>query len=461
MKKSSFRRTLVVVFILILASASLGGVFDKSEYAIRRQKFMEKIPDGIAIIRGAQLDGSYNEYHQNNDFMYFSGVEIPDAVLIIDGARKESTLFFTITEREARGEGIQLDLVRNPKEVTGIENVYPIEQFSSQLSRLASDTRIFYTSFKPQELMRECSNEIFRTFQRTILLNEWDGRLTRELQFVKLLKERFPQVEIKDCSQMIWDLRIIKSPAEIELLRRAARIAVKAHIEIMRSTRVGMREYELAALYEYFCKKEGAQDLAYYTIVCSGENHPYGHYHEYDRTLQDGDFIVVDVGPDLDYYDIDITISYPANGKFTKRQRQVYEAVNAVHEASMKCYKPGVTLDEVREKVKEMLTKQGFDLSDKIFQSRSMRGNFGHFVGMAVHDVGGSPMVLKPGMVIANEPAVNFPDEKIGVRIEDTILITEDGCEILTKGIPRTVEDIEALMKKDGVVQTMKKAGLY
>lgn len=461
MKKSSFRRTLVVGFILILASASLGGVFDKSEYAIRRQKFMEKIPDGIAIIRGAQLDGSYNEYHQNNDFMYFSGVKIPDAVLIIDGARKESTLFFTITEREARGEGIQLDLVRNPKEVTGIENVYPIEQFSSQLSRLASDTRIFYTSFKPQELMRECSNEIFRTFQRTILLNEWDGRLTRELQFVKLLKERFPQVEIKDCSQMIWDLRIIKSPAEIELLRRAARIAVKAHIEIMRSTRVGMREYELAALYEYFCKKEGAQDLAYYTIVCSGENHPYGHYHEYDRTLQDGDFIVVDVGPDLDYYDIDITISYPANGKFTKRQRQVYEAVNAVHEASMKCYKPGVTLDEVREKVKEMLMKQGFDLSDKIFQSRSMRGNFGHYVGMAVHDVGGSPMVLKPGMVIANEPAVNFPDEKIGVRIEDTILITEDGCEILTKGIPRTVEDIEALMKKDGVVQAMKKASLY
>lgn len=459
MKKQTFYSILIFCSIFLFTLTSYGNVFEKSEYVLRRQKLMDKIPDGIAIIRGAQLTGSYMEFYQNNDFMYFSGVEIPDAILIIDSIRRESILFFTISERAARSEGISVELVRNPKEVTGIEKVYPAENFSSMLNQLTANTKVFYTSFKPQELMRECTNEIFRTYQKTIMNNEWDGRLTRELQFVKLLKERFPQVEVKDCSQSIWNLRMIKSPAEIELLREAGRIAVKAHIELMKATRPGMHEYELAALYEYFCKKEGAQNLAYYMIICSGENHPYGHYHKYDRILDDGDILVVDVGPDHHYYDIDITISYPANGKFTPRQKEIYEACNAVHEANMKVYRPGLTLEQCRKEVAEILKKQGFDLTKDYF--KRMRGGFGHYVGMAVHDVGRRLTVLKPGMVIANEPATNYPEEKIGVRVEDTILITEDGCENLTKGLPRTVEEIEALMKKEGVIQVLKKAGIY
>ncbi len=459
MKKQTFYSILIFCSIFLFTLTSYGNVFEKSEYAMRRQKLMDKVPDGIAIIRGAQLTGSYMEFYQNNDFMYFSGVEIPDAILIIDGIRRESILFFTISERAARSEGISVELVRNPKEVTGIEKVYPAENFSSMLNQFTANTKVFYTSFKPQELMRECTNEIFRTYQKTIMNNEWDGRLTRELQFVKLLKERFPQVEVKDCSQSIWNLRMIKSPAEIELLREAGRIAVKAHIELMKATRPGMHEYELAALYEYFCKKEGAQNLAYYMIICSGENHPYGHYHKYDRILDEGDILVVDVGPDHHYYDIDITISYPANGKFTSRQKEIYEACNAVHEANMKVYRPGLTLEQCRKEVAEILKNQGFDLTKDYF--KRMRGGFGHYVGMAVHDVGRRLTVLKAGMVIANEPAAKYPEEKIGVRVEDTILITEDGCENLTKGLPRTVGEIEALMKKEGAIQVLKKAGIY
>jgi Xaa-Pro aminopeptidase len=127
----------------------------------------------------------------------------------------------------------------------------------------------------------------------------------------------------------------------------------------------------------------------------------------------------------------------------------------------MECYKPGITLEEVEKTVVDVLTKRGFDLSKPIFQHRGMRGRFGHYVGMAVHDVGGSPIVLKPGMVIANEPLAAFPEENLGVRVEDTILITEDGYEILSDGLPREVEDIEALMKQEGVVQVLKKSGLY
>jgi Xaa-Pro aminopeptidase len=180
-------------------------------------------------------------------------------------------------------------------------------------------------------------------------------------------------------------------------------------------------------------------------IICSGENHPYLHYYEHDRLLEDGDFLVIDVGPDYEYYDIDITVSYPVNGRFTPRQKEIYEACNAVHEACMQVYRPGLTREQCREEVREILEKQGFDLSKDYFQR--MQGGFGHYVGMAVHDVGGSPSVLKPGMVFANEPLCVFPDENLGVRVEDTILITEDGCENLTAGIPRTVEEIEAHMK--------------
>jgi Xaa-Pro aminopeptidase len=446
MAKRYYRLFLICLGILLSGSILFASVFAKEEYAARRARMMEKIPDGVAIIFGAKPRVDYNEYYQSNDFMYFTGVEIPDAVLIIDGVRKESVLFYTISEREARNVGISLDYVLRPKEITGVEKIYPREQFTAFLSRLADGSKIFYTPFKPEELMRECSSEKLRTLQNNMTFDEWDGRLTREMQFVKLLGERFPQVEVRDSSPMIWDLRIIKSPAEIEVIRKAARIAVQAHVEMIKSTRPGIYEYELAALYEYSVKKAGAQDLAYYAIICSGENHPYLHYYKHDRLLQDGDFLVIDVGPDYHYYDIDITVSYPVNGKFTARQKEVYEACLAVHEACMKVYRPGLTLEQCRQEVNDILEKQGFDLSKDYFQR--MRGGFGHYVGMAVHDVGGSPSVLEPGMVLANEPLYVSQEENLGVRVEDTILITEDGCENLTAGIPRTVDEIEALMKQ-------------
>jgi len=445
--------------IILSACGVFGGVFAKEEYAARRARMLEKIPDGAAVIFGAKPRVDYNEYFQNNDFMYFTGVEIPDAVLILDGVRRESLLFFTATERQLRSLGISLDYLRKPREVTGIERILPREALSTRLARLAERPGILYTPFMPEELMRECSREKFRTLQGNMAFDAWDGRPTRELRFVKLLRERFPGVEVRDCSPMIRELRTIKSPAEIEVMRRAARIAVKAHVEMIKATRPGMHEYELAALYEYLVRKEGAQDLAYHAIICSGENHPYLHYYRHDRLLQDGDFLVIDVGPDYHYYDIDITVSYPVNGRFTPRQKEVYEACLAVHEANMKVYRPGLTLEQCRQEVRKILEARGFDLSKDYFQR--MQGGFGHYVGMAVHDVGGGPSILKPGMVIANEPLCVFPEENLGVRVEDTILITEDGCENLTAGIPRTVEEIEALMKRPGIVQVLKKARLY
>jgi len=432
------------VVVLCATPLAAGPRFDNAEYAARRAKLMEKISDGVAIIWGAQTIPSYYRYSQNNDFMYLTGAEIPNAVLIIDGVARTSTLVFTSTEAAARNDGIAAELVKDPKAFTGIEQVAPIASLDTLLAGIAARSKIVYTSFKPEELYREASNEKLRTLQRTMSQNNWDGRLTRELQFVKLFKERFPLADVRDCSSMIWELRTIKSPAEIALMRKAGKIGAMAHTEMIKATRPGQWEYELSGLFNYICEKQGAQESAYGVIISSGENHPYVHYNRHDRQLKNGDFIVVDAGPDLDYYDIDITTSFPANGKFTPRQKEVYEASLAVHEANLKVYRPGLTVEQCRKEVEAILTKQGFDLTKDYFQR--MRGGFGHFVGMATHDVGGSPQVLKVGMVFANEPYMTWPGEDLGVRVEDTVVITETGCEVLTPGIPRTIKEIEAAM---------------
>jgi Xaa-Pro aminopeptidase len=459
MRKRTSRGLLFSLAILVLGlTADAALQFDKSEYAARRKNLIDRIPGGLAVIFGAQNVTGYTEYFQNNDMMYFSGVEIPNAVVLIDAVNKDSVLFFTISEREAQGENISLDLVRHPQEFTGIERCFPAENFSGYLARrIHEGVGTVYTSFLPEELMRECSEEKMRVLREDMIRSEWDGRLTRELQFVKLLRERFPQTEVKDCSGIIADLRSIKSPAEVEVLRRAGRIGVKAQVEIMKATRPGIFEYELAALFEYVCKKEGAQSLAYNVIMSSAENHPFLHYYKHNRRLVDGDFLVVDAGPDVGYYDVDITISYPANGVFTPRQREIYEACQVIEETCLSFYRPGITCEEVNEKVKETLAQKGYDLSKDVFKMMIRGGGCSHYVGMAVHDVGGAPRgPLKPGMVFACDILAVFPGEDMGVRVEDTVLITENGCENLTAGIPRKVAEIEALMKQKGMIQILK-----
>lgn len=440
-----------LLFISIQIPCAEQG-FDKSEYAARRAKLMEKIPDGVAVILGATTPASDIQFYQNNDFYYFCGVEIPNAVLIMDGIRKQSTLFFTINEREARGEGISVELVRTPEEVTGINRVLPIERLSSTLSRLSLQTDVFYTMFRPEELSRENTNEKFKALQNTMTMNMWDGRLTRELQFVKQLKEKFPHITVKDCSPLIWDLRKIKSPAEIEHLRIAAQIGVKAHIAVMKATRPGASEKELAALFEYVCKREKAQDLAFYVILMSGPNHAFGHYHKHDRILENGDFIILDAGPDYSYYHADISSTFPANGKFSPKQKKIYEMSYGIRKTCLDNYRPGIKFRDVGEKVKQFLAENGYDEEDPKFKGLIRYGGYNHSIGMATHDpmgtFAGPDEVMRPGFVFACDINLPYPDQEMGIRLEDTIVITENGYENLSHGIPRSLAEVEALMKK-------------
>jgi Xaa-Pro aminopeptidase len=450
----------MLCLVLAMPASRAAGPFDKSEHAARRSRLMARIGDGVAVFLGAPTPASDYEFRQGHDFFYFTGIEIPDAFLVIDGARKESVLFFTMDETTADGEGIPLDLVRKPAEYTGIERVLPAERFGSYLTTLSQRTRVLYTMFKPEELGRENSNEKFNTLQKTTTLNPWDGRLTRELQFVKQLRDKFPQADVRDCSALVWNLRKIKSPAELDVLRAAARIGVQAHNALIQSTRPGVAEKALAAVFEFVCKKEGARDLAFDTIIMSGKNHAYGHYHKYDRVLQDGDFLILDAGPDFENYHVDISTSFPASGRFSPRQKELYEAALAVRDVCQANYRPGVTFKQVGEKVDALIKERGYERFARDFRGIVRYGGYNHSIGLATHDVTGTfagpDEVLVPGWVFACDIQLFSLAENIGIRIEDTIAITESGYENLSRGVPRTVAEIEALMKKDGILQVLK-----
>jgi len=451
--------------LLIAAQVSSAtSLFDKKEYAARRSRLMEKIPDGVAVFQGAVPPTGDGDFRQGHDFAYFTGVPIPSSFLIIDGVRKESTLFFTMTEKQADGEGISLDLIKNSKEYTGIERVLPAEQFASTLTGLSHRVRIFYTMFKPEELGAENTNEKFNALQKSMTQSIWDGRLTRELQFVKQLRDKFPQVDVRDCSALGWGLRMIKSPAELDVMRRTAQIGVKAHRALIQSTRPGVAEKALASVFEFVCNLEGSVGLAFNTIIMSGKNHAYGHYHAYTRTLKDGDFLILDAGPDYADYHADISTTFPASGKFSPRQKELYEVALAVRATCQANYKPGVTFGQVGEKVAAMLKEKGLEKYAADFRGIVRLGGYNHMIGLATHDVtgtfAGSNEVLAPGFVFACDIQLFRIEEEIGIRIEDTIAITETGYENLSLGVPRTVQEVEALMKTDGILQTLKSKGL-
>ncbi|MFC2118026.1 aminopeptidase P N-terminal domain-containing protein, partial [Bacteroidota bacterium] len=424
--------------------------FEKGEYVARREKLMDMIPDGIAIIRGATIPGGGGRFYQYNNMMYFTGLEIPNVILLVDGINRSSTVFFTIGENEARSEGISIELIKNPGKFTGVENVLSYDRYTSFLSSKLKAMPIVYTPFNSEELPGEVSAEKSRGLNKSMTQDEWDGRLIRELQFVNKLNERFPQVEVKDCFGIISDLRKIKSEAEIEVMREAGRIGVKAHIALIKATAVNVKESDLANIFEYTCKQEGAQGLAYNTIIMSAENIPFGHYNQYNRILEEGDFVTLDAGADYLYYVVDFSTSFPASGKFTPKQKELYELANAIREVCVKNYRPGITFKDVGQKVREYLIKEGYDPDERRFRGLIRYGGYNHSVGMAVHDgmgtFQGPDEVLREGFVFACDVNMMYPDIEIGVRLEDTVVITKSGCEIFSSGLPRTIEEMEKTM---------------
>lgn len=430
------KRFSVTVFIILLLGFSAftsGGIFDKAEYSTRRAKLMSSIPDGIAIILGSE------GRKQNSDFIYFTGVEEPNAILIIDGMKKESILFLSSV---ASNEKVM--------EMTGIEKVMPISQVTSLLLSYQEQTDVIYTLFGP----------ISRTDASTGLLNP-GIRLTRELNFIKFIRDMFPSFRFKELGPAIGQLRVIKSPAEIKIMREAARISSLAHLEVLRCAQPGMYEWELAAIYEYCIKRLGGQGLAYSPIVPSEPKYFNGHYSENSRKLEDGDIVMPDVGGEYHYYDIDISLTFPVNGKFSPSQRRLNAIVCAVEDAMRSVFRPGIKSTDIPEEVRKLVAKKGFDITKEEMYGIEVQ----HWIGLDVHDVlqyGPSKRttILQPGMVVACDPAIKIRDKNGNVidgnKIENTVLITKDGCENLTFLVPRTAEEIERVMAQKGITDYLK-----
>jgi Xaa-Pro aminopeptidase len=257
---------------------------------------------------------------------------------------------------------------------------------------------------------------------------------------IRTLKERFPYYQLKDITPHIDSLRMIKSPREVEALRRNGRVSAEAHLRAIEVTRVGGWEYEIEAEATYVMLRNGAEGAGYPAIVGSGPNGNAWHYQANERQLQEGDLIVMDYGASMGYLTMDITRTWPVSGRFTELQERAYRCVLEAEKAILAAMKPGVTRRETYEIAAEIFERWGFP--------NQFPGGAGHFVGMSVHDVGDYDLPLQPGMVIAVEPIIDIPEEDLHIRIEDTVLITEDGAEILSAHVPKEVDEILALVGK-------------
>jgi Xaa-Pro aminopeptidase len=449
-------------------------IFPPEEFAARRAKVMETIGDGVAILQGTTERPGEQPLRQNNQFFYLTGVVEPRAIVAIDGRTKKTTLYLLPRNdrREQRMLGPALSPGPDAATATGIDEVLPRGEFANAAAIFAREQRALFTPFRP-EVLGEASSSDPAALWRATRADPWDGRVSREDQFVQKLKEAAPQSTIADLDPIVDALRAIKSPREIAVIREATRITGLAIMEAMRDAKPGLKEYELQADAEFVFKKWGAYGPSYFALIATGPNTFYSHYHKNTETLKDGDLVQFDYAPDYKYYQSDVTRVFPANGRFTPRQRELYTIYLRLYQAVMTSIKVHASGQDI---LKDALVKMdgimgSFPFTDPKIKaaatafvdnyrrsSANPRVGLGHTVGMEVHDVaGGRAAAYEPGMIFTIEPAMQIVDEHLGLRLEDMILITASGYENMSASVPVEIEAIEKLMKEPGLSDVMIK----
>jgi Xaa-Pro aminopeptidase len=470
-----------LVSLLVLASISLVAQdaelftpdFLPQDFARRRAAVAQAIgSEAIAIVQGAAKIGGYIPFRQSDDFYYLCGVETPHAYLVIDGSQGRSYLFLPHrNERMERSEGKVLSAEDRDlaMKATGIDDVFGIESLAQYLARLSymGPVKTIYTPHSPAELAAG-PRDMATLAVAEAASDPWDGRPSREGQLIQFLKIRFPVFEVKNLTPIVDGLRLFKDEREIAQIRRATRLAALAIMECMRSTEPGLMEYEISALAKFIFLREGAQGDAYYAIPASGPNTWNPHYHAGQRQMKDGDLFLLDYAPDLGYYISDLTRTWPVNGRFNDWQRELYGFYVACYKSILKAIQPGLTGVAIKQSAaREMEEILGRTKFSKPVYEKAARGFvsqfknpsgpwgsvLGHWIGMAAHDVGEYGGPLKPGMTFTIEPALEVPEEKIYIRAEDAILITETGVEVMSDFLPLEIDEIEGLMKEKGLLQ--------
>lgn len=431
----------------------------KTEYARRRKALMELMePNSIAIVPSAKekirsRDTHYT-FRQDSDVHYLSGFDEPDVVLVLIPGREHGEFVIFCRERDKAKE-IWDGYRAGPEgacKIYGADDAFPIDDIDEILPGLIEGReRVYYALGRDPEFDAQVMG--------------WINRIR-----AKVRSGAIPPGEFLDLNHFLHDLRLFKSTAEVRLMARAGEIAAQAHVRAMQYCKPGVYEYQLEAEILHEFAINGARNAAYNTIVGGGANGCILHYIDNNQVLRDGDLVLIDAGCEYEYYASDITRTFPVNGVFSREQKALYEVVLEAQAAAIAKVKPGNHWNEPHDAAVRVLTeglvRHGLlnGNVDELIEKEAYREFYmhrtGHWLGMDVHDVGdykvhGQWRVFEPGMVLTVEPGLYVsPDNTqvakkwcgIGIRIEDDVVVTKDGCEILTSGVPKTVEEIEALM---------------
>lgn len=432
-----------------------------AEYAKRRKTLMQQVDSESVIILTAAHATFRNHYHeypfrQNSDFYYLTGFEEPESVLVLLPKRKEGEfiLFNRIRDRaEETWNGYRAGQA-GASEIFGADESFPIEEFPARLPDLLTGRKQIYYTIGNDTLY---DNIIINTVKQLV------GKVRAGIQA--------PEAYI-DIQPLLHEMRVIKSPAEIELMRKAAEISAHAHIRAMQYCKPNINEYQLEAEVMYEFQRRGGRFCAYTPIVGGGPNSCTLHYVSNNRQIENGEIVLIDAGCEYQYYASDVTRTFPANGKFSGEQRAIYEIVLAAQLAGIKITRPGTSWSQIEDTTTKILTQGLVDIGllkgnvDNLIEQKAFLPFYmhrvGHFIGLDTHDAGkykigdkwrkleaGMVRTIEPGIYIsADIPGVNKRWHNIGVRIEDDVLVTENGNEVLSGLAPKTISEIEQLMSK-------------
>ena len=432
----------------------------QNEYQRRRQQLMKLMaPGAIAVLPSSKLlirnRDTEHLFRQSSDFYYLTGFEEPNAVLVLAPGREHGEVILFCEEREPgleqwTGERMGPD---RATQMLGVDDGFPIGDLGDILPGLLEGREKVYANFGEHP-----------EFDRDIL--GWVKTIRG-----KQVHGAMPPGEFLVLSHLLHDLRLYKSAHELKLMRRAAEITTGAHIRAMRTVRAGGTEAGLEAEIIYEFMRNGARHAAYPCIVGAGKNACVMHYVRNDGPLKDGDLVLIDAGCEYQYYASDVTRTFPINGKFTATQKAVYEIVLKAQLAAIATMKKGAGFNVPHETAVRVMTEGLVELGlldgevDELVAKESFKRfcvhKTSHWLGLDVHDVGDYRVddawrTLEPGMVLTIEPGIYIPDDDsvpvkyrgIGIRIEDDVLVTRDGHEVLTAAAPKTVKEIEAVMRK-------------
>lgn len=436
-------------------------MFKMAEFLRRRKELMQKIgPKGIVILPSAPVvhrNGDYEyPYRQQSDFYYLTGFEEPESVAIFIPKRKEGE-FVLFNRPKNRTEEIWQGVRAGQKgacSTFGADQAFDIYQLEEKLPELLEGREELHYTLGVDPHFDQVLLDTFNRIRSKIR-----NGLQSPLAFI-------------DITPTIHEMRLIKSPAEIAVMRKAAQISAGAHVRAIQACHPGINEYQLEAELSYEFQRNGARNVAYSSIVGSGANTCILHYTKNDKVINDGDLVLIDAGCEYDNYASDITRTFPANGRFSEEQRLIYEIVLDAQLAGIKAIRPGVAFPVMQDIMVKIITQGLLDLGllkGKLATLIENHAYFpfymhksGHWLGLDVHDVGRYKIAnkwrtLQPGMVLTVEPGIYISSDipgvpkrwhNIGIRIEDDILVTEKGHEVLSNDLPKKIADIEKLMAK-------------